>query len=61
MLIETRQKHQKEKLSLSTPMEQVSERRLPGITVDEQLKINGRHIFTTFTELFLGTLFSFQN
>ena len=43
MLIATRQKHQKQLLSLNlifeiTPIEQVSKHRLLGVTVDEQLK-----------------------
>ena len=43
MLMATRQKHQKQQLSLNlnletTPIEQVSKHRLLGVTVDEQLK-----------------------
>ena len=56
LLMATRQKHQKQQLSLNlnfenTPIEQVSKHRLLGVTVDNNE--SGKRILTIFSELFL--------
>ena len=66
MLMETKQKHQKQQLPLNlnsetTPIERVSKHRLLGVTVDEQLKSQTHNKLTIFAELFLEEEKIFQN
>ena len=66
MLMGTRQKHQQQQLPLNlnfetTQIKHVSNRRLLGVTVDEQLKWQTHINNKLFAELFLEIFFFFQN